>query len=103
MSRNGGCQKSYNVDAVVDEIHSKFRALGIPQTAAYVVIYLAVLEDIKGYNPINSSTVIEQFVESALQKYKPAYIFRGAFDYRNQIDYLGAMAERMCKINRFSH
>ena len=95
--------ESYNVDAVVDEIHSKFRALGIPQTAAYVVIYLAVLEDIKGYNPINSSTVIEQFVESALQKYKPAYIFRGAFDYRNQIDYLGAMAERMCKINRFSH
>jgi hypothetical protein len=92
---------SYNMDAVVDEIHSRFLALGIPLTAAYVVIYLSVLQQIEGFNPINSSTVIEQFVESALQKYKPVYAFRSAFDYRNQIDYLGAIAERMCRKNQF--
>jgi hypothetical protein len=92
----------YQDDEVVEEIHSKFLALGIPQTAAYIVIYLAVLQDIQGYNPINSSTVIQQFIEGALQKYKPAYAFRSSFDYRNQIDYLAAMAERMCKINTFT-
>jgi hypothetical protein len=92
----------YHVDEVVDEIDTKFRALGIPLTGVYVVIYLDVLKDIKGYNPINSSTVIEQFIESALQKYKPAYIFRGSFDYRNQIDYLAAIADSMCKINSFT-
>ena len=91
----------YKTDTVVEEIHSRFGALGIPQTPAYVVIYLSVLEEIDGFNPINSSTVIEQFVESALQKYKPVYAFRSAFDYRNQIDYLGAMAERMCRNNSF--
>ncbi len=91
----------YNSDSVVDEIHSRFLALGIPQTAAYVVIYLSVLQEIDGFNPINSSTVIEQFVESALQKYKPVYAFRSSFDYRNQIDFLGAIAERMCKKNQF--
>ena len=93
---------NYQVDAVVEEIDTRFRALGIPLTAAYVVIYLSVLQDIQGYNPINSSTVIEQFIESALQKYKPAYIFRSSFDYLNQIDYLAAIAERMCKINTFT-
>jgi predicted phosphodiesterase len=92
----------YQTDTVVEDIHSKFLALGIPLTAAYVVIYLSILQDIEGFNPINSSTVIEQFVESALQKYKPAYIFRSSFDYRNQIDYLGAIAERMCRKNSFS-
>jgi hypothetical protein len=92
----------YQIDTVVEEIHSRFLALGIPQTAPYVAIYLAVLQDIQGYNPINSSTVIEQFIESALQKYKPAYAFRSSFDYRNQIDYLAAMAERMCKLNAFT-
>ena len=92
----------YQVDAVVDEIYSKFRALGIPMTAVYVLIYLAILQDIRGYNPINSSNVIEQFIEVMLQKYKPAYAFRSSFDYRNQIDYLGAMAERMCRINSFT-
>ena len=91
----------YQADTVVEHIHSQFIALGIPLTAAYVVIYLSVLEDIQGYNPINSSTVIEQFVETALQKYKPTYVFRSAFDYRNQIDYLGAIAERMCRENLF--
>jgi hypothetical protein len=92
---------AYQLDAVVDEIQSRFEALGIPLTAAYVAIYLSVLEGIEGYNPINSSTVIENFVEAALQKYKPQYIFRSSFDYRNQIDYLGYIAERMCRRNSF--
>jgi hypothetical protein len=91
----------YRTDTVVEEISTRFEALGIPQTAAYVTIYLSVLEDVDGFNPINSSTVIEQFVESALQKYKPVYAFRSSFDYRNQIDYLGAIAEQMCRQDRF--
>ena len=71
----------YRTDTVVEEISTRFEALGIPQTASYVAIYLAVLEEVDGFNPINSSTVIEQFVESALQKYKPVYAFRSSFDY----------------------
>ncbi|WP_157088507.1 hypothetical protein, partial [Bradyrhizobium jicamae] len=92
---------AYPTDTVVDEIHTRFQALGMPQTAAYVAIYLSVLESIEGYNPINSSTVIETFVEASLQKYKPQYIFRSSFDYRNQIDYLGFIAEQMCRQNIF--
>ncbi|UYO41489.1 metallophosphoesterase [Rhodopseudomonas palustris] len=91
----------FQTDAVVDEIHSRFQSLGIPQTAAYIVIYLSVLESVEGYNPINSSTVIETFVESVLQKYKPQYAFRSSFDYRNQIHYLGHIAEQMCRKNQF--
>jgi hypothetical protein len=64
--------------------------------------YSPDIQEIQGYNPINSSTVIEQFIEGALQKYKPAYAFRSSFDYRNQIDYLAATAERMCRINTFT-
>lgn len=91
----------YRTDTIVEEISTRFEALGIPRTAAYVAIYLSVLEDVDGFNPINSSTVIEQFVENVLQKYKPVYAFRSSFDYRNQIDYLGAMAEQMCRRNVF--
>jgi hypothetical protein len=91
----------YRTDTVVEEISTRFEALGIPQTASYVAIYLAVLEEVDGFNPINSSTVIEQFVENALQKYKPVYAFRSSFDYRNQIDYLGAIVEQMCRQNTF--
>lgn len=92
---------AYLADTVVDEIQTRFHALGIPQTPPYVAIYLSVLEETEGYNPINSSTVIENFVEATLQKYKPQYIFRSSFDYRNQIDYLGFIAEQMCRKNTF--
>src|SRR5216683_2568357 len=63
----------YNSDSVVDEIHSRFLALGIPQTAAYVVIYLSVLQEIDGFNPINSSTVIEQFAVFSLQYFSHVF------------------------------
>jgi hypothetical protein len=91
----------HNTDIVLNEILTRFRALGIPLTPVYVVIYLSIIEEIKGFNPVNLSTVIEQFVESVLDKYKPTYAFRSVFDYRNQIDYLAAIAEQMCKNNIF--
>lgn len=91
----------FKPDAVVDDIQSRFEALGIPQTAAYVSIYLSVVEQIEEYNPINSSTVIENFIEAVLQKYKPQYAFRSSFDYRNQIDYLAYVAEQMCRLDSF--
>jgi 3',5'-cyclic AMP phosphodiesterase CpdA len=88
-------------DLLVDEITTRFRSLGIPRTAPYVVIYLSVMQDTNGFNPINSSTVIEQFVEGVLEKYRPSYLFRSSFDYRNQIDYLAAIAQRMCEKDEF--
>lgn len=93
--------EGYTVDQAVDEIMTRFGSLGIPKTPAYVVIYLSILEQDKGFSPINSSTVIEAFVETVLEKYKPEYRFRSAFDYRNQIDFLGYLAEKMCRSNTF--
>jgi predicted phosphodiesterase len=93
--------ESYNTDLVLNEISTRFRELGVPLTPVYVVVYLSILEDIKGFNPINLSTIIEQFVENVLEKYKPAYAFRSSFDYKNQIDYLAVIAEKMCRKNEF--
>ena len=92
----------YEVNNVLEEIVARFRRLGIPQAPAHVAIYLSILEDVKGYNPINSSSVIEQFVESVLEKYKPDYALRSSFDYRNQVSYLASMAEKMVISNTFS-
>jgi hypothetical protein len=89
------------VDQAVEGITSRFHALGIPLTASYVVIYLFILKEHKGFSPINFSNVIESFVEHVLEKYKPEFRFRSAFDYRNQIDYLASMAEKMCRQNKF--
>ncbi len=96
-----GLPSGYESDFVVEEIVARFRRLGIPITPAHVVIYLSILSEVKGYNPVNSSSVIEQFVESVLDKYRPNFALRGAFDYRNQVDYLAAMAGRMCLQGEF--
>jgi hypothetical protein len=91
----------FTIDQAVEEITSRFHALGIPLTAVYVVIYLSILEQDKGYSPINTSTVIENFIEGVLEKYKPEYRFRSAFDYRDQVAYLSFIAEKMCRLNEF--
>jgi hypothetical protein len=91
----------FTIDQAVEEIISRFRALGIPLTAVYVVIYLSILAHDRGFSPINTSTVIQTFVEDVLEKYKPEYRFRGAFDYRAQVNYLSDIAERMCRCNKF--
>ena len=89
------------VDHLVEEITARFNALGIPLTASYVAIYLAILQEDRGYSPINTSSVLEHFIEDVLDKYKPGYKFRTAFDYRNQLAYLSRIAEKMCRDNRF--
>jgi hypothetical protein len=91
----------YQTDVVVEEISVSFRALGIPLTAPYIAMYLSCLQEVNGFTPINSSTIIEQFVELVLEKYKPIHAFRSTFDYKNQIDYLAAIAEKMCEANDF--
>ncbi|MCW2282753.1 putative MPP superfamily phosphohydrolase [Rhodoblastus acidophilus] len=91
----------YTIDQAVEEIITRFDALGIPLTAAYVTIYLSILQEDKGFSPINTSTVLENFVEGVLNKYKPEYRFRNAFDYRDQINYLSYIAEMMCRENKF--
>jgi hypothetical protein len=85
----------FTVDQAVEEITSRFQALGIPLIASYVVIYLFILKEDRAFSPINFSNVVESFVERVLEKHKPEYRFRSAFDYRNQIDYLASMAEQM--------
>jgi hypothetical protein len=92
----------FTVDQAVEEITSRFQALGIPLIASYVVIYLFILKEDRAFSPINFSNVVESFVERVLEKHKPEYRFRSAFDYRNQIDYLASMAEQMCRHNKFA-
>jgi hypothetical protein len=101
LLERAGVPIGFSIDQAVEEIITRFRALGIPLTAAYVVIYLSILANDRGFSPINTSTVIQNFVEDVLEKYKPEYQFRVAFDYRSQVSYLSDIAERMCRGNTF--
>ncbi|MGD1015669.1 MAG: metallophosphoesterase [Roseiarcus sp.] len=99
---NSSVPVGLSIDQVVEEIISRFRALGIPLTATYVAIYLSILTHDRGFSPINTSTVIENFIDDVLDKYKPEYRFRTSFDYRAQVAYLSDIAERMCRTNIFA-
>ena len=58
----------HSIDQLVDDTLLRFRSLGIPLNGAYLSIYFSVLEKATSYNPLNSSTVIENFVEVLLRR-----------------------------------
>jgi predicted phosphodiesterase len=84
---------------IVEEIRSKFRALGIPLSGPLIAIYLSILCEKKKYAPINAAAVIENFVELSLEKGAKSIIYQDDFDYNEQIDLLAFCAEQYAMKN----
>ena len=84
----------HSIDRLVDDTLLRFRSLGIPLNGAYCSIYFSVLEKATSYNPLNSSTVIENFVEVLLEKGSIEGLFRTDFDYKNQVHLLSHCAAK---------
>lgn len=88
---------SIDKEQLVDEIVNRFRALGIPLTHVYLKIYLAVIDKSPRFSPINTSTLVERFVEGVLERSRALNIFRGEFDYDNQRSALAALAAHLVR------
>lgn len=84
---------------IVEEIFSKFRAVGIPLSGPVVAMYLTVLKENKKYSPVNTSSVMENFLEISLDKRKSLVVFQDDFDYREQINLLSVVAKEFVTRN----
>ena len=87
---------------VVDLVISRFQSMSIPLTGPHISIFLTVISSEKKFNPVNASTVIENFVEALLDKPDLKKIYRNGMDYRETVDLLGHIAEIMVRDNSYS-
>jgi hypothetical protein len=95
LVENWQLDKSYDTNSVVEQIIARFRLLSIPLSPVNVAIFLTVAETIRGFTPINTASLIENYIDVVLEKYDLKSAFRSSFDYKNKVDYLSYIAKTM--------
>jgi len=81
--------QSLNTDVVVEQIVSRFRLLSIPITPVNITIFLTVVETVRGFTPINTSSLIEDLFNLSEKYFKNKLL-----DQRPQ--------ERCCDLKRIT-
>lgn len=77
-----------NLEKLIDNYHQ----LAIPRTPMSVSIFLWIIER-QELTAINYATMIENFVEGILEKFKGDEIFSETFDFKNKIKLLASIAK----------
>jgi len=93
--------QAFSTDVIVEQIISRFRLLAIPITPVNITIFLTVVETVRGFTPINTASLIENYIDVVLEKYDLHAAFRATFDYKNKVDYLAHVAKFMVRNDQF--
>lgn len=86
---------------VTDELLRKLALLNIPRSPFLLSLILWVLEKQKDFLPQNHAALMEQFVETVMEKLHEGGASRETLDYRNKEDYLSVMAQRMVALDSY--
>lgn len=86
-------------EEMLERVIAELRAMNVPATPLNSSLLMDILSRDSSFSPLNRPTLIERFIETLLQKRSLGEVERKKFDFRNQVHYLGHVAESMCKNN----
>jgi hypothetical protein len=86
-----------DVDGVLDRIQKDIGDINLPFTAANGTVLILILEEQSGFNPVNRSVLIEQFIDVTLKKGSIEQSQRETFDYHNKTALLAYVAGWMAR------
>lgn len=90
-----------DVEDWLDRLQKEFKEINLPFTAANGSILIEILAQKHNFTPINRSVLMEQFVDSTLQKAAVEQSRRETFDYTNKTDLLAHIAAWMAKEDNY--
>ncbi len=83
------CEKT--LDRIIDNlIH-----INVPSTPVVGTIFLTIFDRHEDFTPINQSVLVQQFIETLLDKHAPLDSRRETYDFRNKEHYLSYVAGHM--------
>ncbi|WP_081508205.1 metallophosphoesterase [Roseovarius mucosus] len=88
-------------EELLDRVIAELRAMNVPATPLNSSLLMDILSRDSNFSPINRPTLIERFIETLLKKRSLGEVERKKFDFRNQVHYLGFVAEHMCRTNKY--
>ena len=91
---------SGDCSVLVDKIMLCFKKTTLPKTPFVLSLMLSIC-DTADFTPINEAVIMEQFMESLLEKASPSEAYSTTYDFRIKEDFLISLVTHMDKNNRF--
>lgn len=93
--------KCDDVEGWLDRLQEQFREINLPFTAANGTILLEILGANGKFAPVNRAVLMEQFVETTLEKAAENQSYRATFDFTNKANLLSYVAAWMAHQNEY--
>lgn len=90
-----------DVEGWLDRLQDQFREINLPFTAANGTILLAIFGANGKFAPVNRAVLMEQFVETTLEKAAANQSYRATFDFSNKAHLLSYVAAWMARENQY--
>lgn len=87
-------------DEKEEQVEKFLLAFELPRTPMCISMFLWILEKQTNYQPINQSTMLQNFIEQILNKHSFEHEFYNQFDYTNKERLLAAIAYLMYENNK---
>ncbi|WOI56838.1 metallophosphoesterase [Palleronia sp. LCG004] len=88
-------------EELLNRVIKELRAINVPATPLNSSLLTDILSRDSTFSPLNRPSLIERFIETLLKKRSIGEVERKRFDFRNQVHYLGHIAEYMCRRNSY--
>jgi predicted MPP superfamily phosphohydrolase len=89
----------YNTPEKLTNLINLFGTLNIPNTPFALSMFLWIIEQQENYKPINSATMVENYVQRLFKKTSKREIYSDRFDYTNKERLLIEIARKMFQVN----
>lgn len=90
-----------DVEVWLDRLQNEFREINLPFTAANGTILLEIFGANGKFAPVNRAVLMEQFVETTLEKAEVSQRYRATFDFSNKANLLSFIAAWMAKEDEY--
>lgn len=88
-------QDRADCEKILDRIVDNVVHINVPSTPVVGTIFLTIFDKHEDFTPINQAVLVQQFIETLLDKHAPLEARRETYDYRNKEHYLSYVAGHM--------
>lgn len=93
--------KEINDDIILDNVMTSIKKIGVPRTPMFISLMLWILEKEANFTPVNEASVIDNFIETLLEKLNPDEAKYETIGFKIKLDFLTYLAKQMIKDDKY--
>lgn len=93
--------KEIDDDIILENVMTSIKKIGLPRTPMFISLMLWILEKEANFTPVNEASVIDNFIETLLEKLNPDESKYETIGFKIKIDFLTFLAKQMIKDDKY--